>query len=234
MSLVANLLHYIAYKIEGGQKSINIELRVLPQNVGAVAEINEEDAVDESHLQLHIQEYIALRSEQRTRLDSANKIIHYSAIVIAALIAGLITLYKDTEAGKFDEAFKNVLLLFPLVSMPFALTQQNEEIMVRRIGDYFSEMKGKIKGYAPSEYWGWENWHNKKGLHILHITGFFRAGLLIIFSLCSMIIYLYLIKCNLPYDYRLVLFILDLLLFGLASYVAIRMGIKRLKGQPLD
>lgn len=74
-------------------------------------------------IQLHIKEYEALRAEQRTRLDSANKIIHYSALISAAFVGGIVTAY-----GKIpQEVLRAVVLLVPAVLMPFALTQQNEE-----------------------------------------------------------------------------------------------------------
>jgi hypothetical protein len=227
MRNLTNLLHRFASKLGGGQQQVITEPPKMPQNIDQ--EANEVDKLNaRDFLQLHIQEYIALRSEQRTRLDSANKIIHYSAIVIAALTAGLIALYKEVDIDKFNNAFSNVLLLFPIIALPFAFTQQNEEILVRRIGDYFSKIKEKITDSEDSGYWNWENWHDTKVSIILHMTAFFRSGLLIIFSVISVIIYVN--KFGWPDSTtRWWLFVVDLLLLFWAVYIAFSMANKRFR-----
>lgn len=191
----------------------------------------------EDFLNLNIQEYVALRSEQRTRLDSANKIIHYSAIVLAALTAGLLTLYKDVgkdqsllgglltfgdNAAKdqFENIFKNLLLLFPLISMPFALTQQNEEILVSRIGDYLDERRGRIaESLGDDEFWLWERWHNTHWSVALYVTAFFRSTLLIFFAALSLGLYYYQFRVP-DNDLRKCLFGLDLFLLGCSTFAA--------------
>jgi hypothetical protein len=205
----------------------NISILTSKESVGDISSY--EDLKKEQQIALCVQEYTNLRSEQRTRLDSANKIIHYSAIVIAAVIAGLLTLYKEVDVVKFNSAFQSVLLLFPLLTMPFALTQQNEEIIVRRIGDYFTEIKGRITKKDDTNYWHWENWHNGKGTLILLVTAFFRSGLLIIFAFLSLLIYLF--QFGWPdSNIKWALFAADLVLLGTAISVAIFMANKRLRG----
>jgi hypothetical protein len=157
----------------------NVEL---PLSKTAETRNENSDIVD-----LCIQEYIALRAEQRTRLDSANRIIHYYAIVLAALTVGILSLMKDNRS-LFDLLFPNILLLIPLVSLPFAFAQQNEELFVRDIGDYFETIKEQITGKKDGRYWCWENHHNLtvSTSLIWKITGIFRSGLLIIFSALSL------------------------------------------------
>jgi hypothetical protein len=147
------------------------------------------DLKDRDRLNLHLQEYGALRAEQRTRLDSANKIIHYSAVVLAAVIVGLLSLYKSTDPPIFKATFRIVLLLVPVVVLPFAFTQQNEEILVRHIGNYLRKLKEEISFEDDQSYWGWETFHAKEQPWELLVTGFFRAGLLIIFSVLALLSY---------------------------------------------
>jgi hypothetical protein len=145
---------------------------------------------DEQVIALCIQEYIALRSEQRTRLDSANKIINYYALIVAAAIGGLLTVYTRADPATFKSAFQLVLLLIPLVTLPFAFTQQNEEIFVRHIGKYCDELKAQISSKTDRSYWRWEDYHNRTLSYspMLRFTGFFRSGLLIIFSIISLLL----------------------------------------------
>lgn len=143
----------------------------------------------EDVINLCIQEYIVLRAEQRTRLDSANKIIHYYAVVIGAVIVGLLSIYKNGGEAAFLTSFHNAMLLIPLITLPFAFTQQNEEIFVRHIGDYLEGMKSQISEAGDDAYWGWEKYHNRPSPCELQLTGVFRAGLLIIFSLISLLLF---------------------------------------------
>jgi len=147
-------------------------------------------SIDKQIIDLCIQEYIALRSEQRTRLDSANKIINYYALVVAAAVGGLLTVYTRVDPATFKSAFQLVMLLIPLVTLPFAFTQQNEEIFVRHIGKYCDELKSQISSKVDHRYWLWEDYHNLKvsQSRMLRFTGFFRSGLLILFSVISLLI----------------------------------------------
>jgi hypothetical protein len=159
------------------------------ETVPAQREICELDLDAKDKLNLHLQEYAALRAEQRTRLDSANKIIHYSAVVLAAVVVGLLSLYKTAEHAVFMGTFRVVLLLVPVVILPFAFTQQNEEIFVRHIGNYLNELKNKITSNQDPCYWTWETFHAEKQPRVLIVTGFFRASLLIIFSVLAQVSY---------------------------------------------
>jgi hypothetical protein len=161
--------------------------RIAPEN---------QDGFDGTKLELHLQEYIQLRAEQRARLDSANKIIHYYAIMLAALIAGLLTVYKTGGGEAFNSVFPVALLIIPAVTVPFVFAQQNEEMIVRNIGDYFRTIKGRITSdEADESYWTWEQYHASKltGVNIksfsLGITAVFRAGLLLFFSAFSLVAY---------------------------------------------
>jgi hypothetical protein len=144
----------------------------------------------EDVINLCIQEYVALRAEQRTRLDSANRIIHYYAVVIGAVIVGLLSIYRNASETAFLSAFHNTMLLIPMITLPFAFAQQNEEIFVRHIGDYFEEMKLRISKNGDDSYWGWEKYHNQPWPYELRFTGFFRSGLLIIFSVLSLLLFI--------------------------------------------
>jgi hypothetical protein len=181
-------------------------------------------------LSLHIEEYIALRAEQRTRLDSANKIIHYYAILIGVIIAALITVYQESKTA-FDEIFPLLLLLLPLFTIPFALTQQNEEILVRSIGSYFEKLKKKIS--EDGDFWKWEEHHIPKITEYEPqlITSLFRASLLISFSILSLILFLKLYgcfpgwhnECPVTISYQDILLIVDYFLVLLALRINIGM-----------
>ena len=149
-----------------------------------------ETGVDKQVIDLCIEEYVALRSEQRTRLDLANKIINYYALVLAAAIGGLLTLHTRVDPDTFRSVFQLVLLFIPLVTLPFAFTQQNEEIFVRHIGKYCDELKSHISSNTDRCYWQWEDYHNRTltRSRLMRFTGFFRSGLLIFFSLVSLLI----------------------------------------------
>lgn len=161
-------------------------------------------------LNLHVQEYIALRAEQRTRLDSANRIIHYYAILLAAVIIGLVNVYKNGEEGVFNSVFPIVLLSIPVVTIPFVFAQQNEEIIVRNIGDYFRQIKSRISNEKDDRYWKWEGYHysqlsdiSSSGVRSLQLTAFFRAGLLIFFSTASLIVYYLTCRISMPWTFAL-------------------------------
>jgi len=144
----------------------------------------------ENHMiDLSIQEYIALRAEQRTRLDSANKIIHYYTVVLGAVIVGLLSMFKNDNPTLFIPVFHYTMLLVPLVTLPFAFTQQNEELFVRHIGKYFDEMKSQLSSREGLRFWGWEDFHNESIPREMRITGVFRAGLLIFFAALSLILF---------------------------------------------
>lgn len=145
---------------------------------------------EEQLLSLHIQEYIALRSEQRTRLDSANKIIHYYAILLGAISAASLAVYK-TQGDTFDQVFPYILLLVPLLSIPFAFAQQNEEIIVRNIGTYIIHLKNNISENDIGNFWNWESYHISSMLEDKPklITSAFRATLLLFFSSFSLILF---------------------------------------------
>jgi hypothetical protein len=144
----------------------------------------------EDVINLCVQEYVALRAEQRTRLDSANRIIHYYAVVIGAVIVGLLSIYRNASETAFLSAFHYTMLLIPMITLPFAFAQQNEEIFVRHIGDYFEEMKLCISKDGDDAYWGWESYHNRPGPRELRFTGLFRSGLLIIFSVVGLLLFI--------------------------------------------
>jgi len=159
-------------------------------------------------INLHIQEYIALRAEQRTRLDSANRIIHYYAILLAAVIVGLVNVYKNGDEGIFNSVFPIVLLSIPAITIPFVFAQQNEEIIVRNIGDYFNKIKAQISRENDNKYWNWEGHHYDRltdispiGLTSLQITAFSRAGLLIFFSMASLIVYYFTYGISMPWTF---------------------------------
>ena len=135
--------------------------------------------------QFHLKEYEALRAEQRTRLDSANKIIHYSAVITAAFIGGTLTAYGRVPIN----VLRVFLLLMPAVLMPFALTQQNEEIMVRKIGEYFDRLRDSIDPAGEYVFWEWERNHNSDERPATLVTGFFRSGLLLILSAFGLCVY---------------------------------------------
>jgi len=180
--------------------------------------------------ELHIQEYLALRAEQRTRLDSANKIIHYYAVVIAALILGLLNAYRSSgNTQDFELILQNILLLLPAISMPFAFAQQNEEIIVRNIGDYFRDLKSMITYVGDSSYWQWEERHNRNKAFVLLLTSGARSVLLIAIAVLSLIISMARFKFNMDF-WQSALFVLDWVFVFLGLGVALAMSKKRIRG----
>ena len=148
---------------------------------------NEHGLSKQDYINLQIQEYNTLRSEQRTRLDAANRLIHYNVLVIGAVAAGLIAIYKTENMNIFPYALQNALLLLPLLSMPFTFTQWNDEIIVDDIGRYLDKMKGQITDEGDSQYWNWEKTHNLAKHPVLTITALVRSGVFPLFALCSLI-----------------------------------------------
>lgn len=173
-------------------------------------------------MQFHLKEYEALRAEQRTRLDSANKIIHYSALITAAFIGGMVTAYGRVPI----DVLRVLLLLMPAVLMPFALTQQNEEIMVRKIGEYFDRLRERIDPAGQYVFWEWERDHNSDERPATLITGFFRSGLLLILSALGLCIYVGVWGWPVTI-LRRTLFTVDTALVALGTSVAIAMVRRR-------
>ncbi len=135
-------------------------------------------------LQLHIAEYNALRAEQRQRLDSQNKVIQVLTVMIAAAASAIIAL---KARGIDNWTISTILLIMPFLFLPFALTQQNEEMMVRRIGSYIVTLRALITESADERYWRWEAFHTSTISWPLYITGFFRQALVSIFALISLL-----------------------------------------------
>ena len=158
---------------------------------------------EEDYLNLRIKEYEALRAEQRTRLDAANKLIHYNVLVIGFVIAGLIAGYRQGNMTEFNNALLTALLLIPLLSMPFTFTQWNDEIIVDNIGRYLEKVKEQITYEGDPSYWRWEEHHNSEKPVVLKITAAVRSGLFPIFALCSLIAHpLYFIHVNNGYSWK--------------------------------
>ncbi|HRI04780.1 MAG TPA: hypothetical protein PLL77_13650 [Pyrinomonadaceae bacterium] len=195
---------------------------------------------DSDLLELHIQEYVALRAEQRTRLDSANKIINYYAIILGVIVTGLVSVYnqdlsRQEGARIFNSIFALVLLILPLITAPFAFTQQNEEIIVRSIGSYFKKLKQNIS--TNPSFWGWEDYHVPKIKRDppQFLTSSARASLLVFFSILSWGIFVFKYACYpwnegcsyTPFSIRNVLLWSDLFLILLVLRISIGMFIAR-------
>lgn len=148
--------------------------------------------------QLRLQEYIALRAEQRTRLDGANRIIQYYVAIIAGIATGFIALFRtsaSTQLGTATQASSTtadyqyivglIFLCIPALTMPFALTQHNEELFVLRIGKYLEKCKEDISEKGDGRYWNWEEFHYSETTLAFTISGIFRSGLLLLFALSS-------------------------------------------------
>jgi hypothetical protein len=258
---VANFLRALADVIEGGarrntrkqlEKAENLlqlisDLNSCKERMDSLiaerqlteGEGNEYGLSTQDYINLRIQEYNTLRSEQRTRLDAANRLIHYNVLVIGAIVAGLIAIYKTENMNIFPYALQNALLLLPLLSMPFTFTQWNDEIIVDDIGRYLDRMKGQITNEGDSNYWNWEKEHNLYKHTILTITAVIRSGFFPLFALCSLIahqVYHYDHRPSFwefikpPSElFKATLFVADVLLIGLAISTVIGMAWRKSK-----
>lgn len=187
----------------------------------------------QDYLTLHIQEYNALRAEQRTRLDAANRLIHYNVLVIGFVIAGLLASYKHDNINEFMSAFQTALLMLPLLSMPFTFTQWNDEIIVDNIGQYLEKMTTKITSETEVNYWEWEREHNATKPWVLQVTAIIRSGFFTFFSIASLLAYQIYFRSGilglpdgvLPVDrLRRILFLADLILLAIAFVTLLGMG----------
>lgn len=142
---------------------------------------------EQDYLSLRLKEYEVLRAEQRTRLDAANRLIHYNVLVIGALIAGAAASYKTDG---FTNVLLNVFLVMPLISMPFAFAQWNDEIIVGRIADYINEkLKTQIGVDKDKKYWEWEKLHTSDRPPRLVITAIVRSGFFPLSATFSLVMY---------------------------------------------
>src|ERR1022692_4855720 len=136
-------------------------------------------------LQLHIAEYNALRAEQRQRLDLQNKQIQYFGAIVAAAAVALIAFSHD---GNRKWELSTFLLVLPILLLPFGLTQQNEEMMVRRLGAYLPNLKNLITSAEDHRYWEWEAFHVESTFWPLYVTGFFRQSLTSFFAAACLLL----------------------------------------------
>ncbi len=182
-------------------------------NVTAGSDLNQADL-----LQLHIAEYNALRAEQRQRLDLQARQIQYFGAIVAAAAVAIFTLWDN---GNHRLEASTFLLALPILLSPFALSQQNEEMMVRRIGAYLPTLKGLISTAEDGRYWQWEIFHVSEKSWPLKITGFFRQSLVSFFALASLGVGLWIGWKSTPLQW--LLSSADLVLIVLNSYVGYAM-----------
>ena len=240
---IARFLRALAQSIDGRQRYIQTGSGETTQNLllnmsrdlgdcktalEAMASENQSSSIDEQltkqdYLSLRLKEYEALRAEQRTRLDAANRLIHYNVLVIGALIAGVAASYKHDNLPEFNNAILNVFLLIPLISMPFAFTQWNDEIIVGRIGKYIGEIKEQL-GVDKSDkaFWKWEDRHTSNRPPRLVITAIIRSGFFPLTAAVSLVMY-YIKNSGFPIEgYKQVMYIADIILIILG--VAVTLG----------
>jgi hypothetical protein len=142
-------------------------------------------------------------------------------------------LTKEGAADRFNSVFEYVLLLIPLVTLPFAFTQQNEEIIVRQIGEHLGHLK---KEFGDASVRDWEQFHGSTRSVTLLFTSAFRASLLIIFSFLSFVfafIRPLLLGEGLAWFrqncFRIALGAIDFVLIGGAVWVSVSMARTRIK-----
>ena len=107
-------------------------------------------------MELHLAEYSQLREEQRTRLNINSSMLNFILIIIGAEIAA----YAQMIVSVNKTYFPPLILATPLLTAPIALFYYDNQLMVYRIGRYFStELYPVIErtiGYNP---FGWERFH---------------------------------------------------------------------------
>ncbi len=178
--------------------------------------------------QAHLEEYKALRAEQRTKSANQRNII-YLLVVLLATILGAIISIPHTEFSEIKKALPYLLLATPIFTSALAFLYLENDLMIMRIGQYISQdLRKRVTQITSAEnLWQWDTYHARESEE----RKFTPAGGIPLFSrlvlISSILVPLiaFFISAPIPYDaLQIVLTVLDstLLLFVLISNVYIK------------
>ncbi len=106
-------------------------------------------------IEIYLTEYRALREEQKTRLTINSTILNVMMLVVAGVLAAYVQMSKDTT-----NAFNFIMLVAPIITSPLVLFYYDNQFMVYRIGQYFSEiLYQKVRKTTKDDAFGWEAFH---------------------------------------------------------------------------
>ena len=136
----------------------------------------------------YLEEYRALREEQRTRLSITSNMINILVVIVAAVISATVPMIKDS---KFD-ILANIMLLVPIITTPLVLIYYDNQFMVYRIGKYLSEsLYPKLRKLTNDDIFLWDAWHVSSSSK-LAIVAFGRNLFLVLVISLPIIFFLFL------------------------------------------
>lgn len=177
--------------------------------------------------QAHLEEYKALRAEQRTKSANQRNIIYLLVVLLATILGAVISIPR-TEFSEIKKALPYLLLATPIFTSALAFLYLENDLMIMRIGQYISkDLRKRVTQITSAKnLWRWDTYHALES----EKRKFTPAGGIPLFSrlvlVSSILVPLiaFFIFASIPYDaLQIVLTALDstLLLFVLISNVYI-------------
>jgi|GEM_PF-4942164 len=113
--------------------------------------------IDKTNLiESHLTEYRALREEQKTRMTMNGTMMNLILLIVGAVVAAYVQM---TISGK-GQYISTLLILSPLLTTPITLFYYDNQLMVYRIGRYFSTaLYPNIQKVVGPNTFGWEQFH---------------------------------------------------------------------------
>jgi hypothetical protein len=171
--------------------------RILAQLLLHLVEGNDRQPMISRELQVHLEEYRAIRSEQQKRLDVGDRSFHYLVIVAAALLAGIASLIAQKE----EALALRLLLISPLVTTPFVFVAIANEVMIIRLASYIHlALRPKVAALVGQrDIWSWEQFHvRESGAAMFSLLAFLRRSIFLAPQLLPVGAYLFLRSLTQP------------------------------------
>lgn len=111
---------------------------------------------NKSITEIHLNEYRALREEQKNRLTMNSTILN----VIVLIVGGELAAYVQMALNDKISIFTSIVIFSPIVTTPLVLMYYDNHFMVYRVGKYFSmQLYPRIKALSTQDIFGWEGFH---------------------------------------------------------------------------
>ncbi len=179
-------------------------------------------------LQIHLEEYKALRSEIETRLSFQYNLLNWALVFFAAM-TGIALGYPDALNSLTQMRLQWILLFIPLVFLFIAFAYQEQYRMIAILGRYLNlnlRLKAcSLLGITAEAAFAWEDYISearRKTSWLEGITGKARYILLIAMAVIWWGAFILITRVYLKVDWESAdwtLLIIDALLIGVAIYL---------------
>ncbi len=175
-----------------------------------------EEIQDKKDIEVYLTEYRALRDEQKTRLTINSTILNVLIVILAGALAAYVKLHGE-------ESFASIMLVAPIITAPLVLLYYDNQLMVYRIGRYFSSiLYPRIRLLTYNDAFEWETFHQSTSGQ-LWLVALGRNFLLVLMPLGPLLIFLISNYDSLQnitrWEKCLILFDLVLLIAVIASWI---------------